>query len=232
MGRKIVVKKSGVYCIENIINNKKYIGQSYDLSNRFLDHKNLLKNNHHRNKHLQNSFNKHGADNFKFYIIDLYNIDVLNIMEVYWIEFYNTMDNRCGYNKKHGGNNGYLSEDTKRNLSESHKNPSEEKRKNMSVAHLGKIQSEESKLKKSLNYSGVNHSLFGKKRPNSSSDYFGVSKHQNKNWVVSAYNSNLKKRVYLGIYETEEVAAQVYNDYVIENDLSNPLNIFKLIEEV
>ena len=72
MGRKIVVKKSGVYCIENIINNKKYIGQSYDLSNRFIDHKNLVKNNHHRNKHLQNSFNKHGADNFKFYIIDLY----------------------------------------------------------------------------------------------------------------------------------------------------------------
>ena len=34
-------KKSGIYCIENIVNRKKYIGQSIDIEERW---KNMLVN--------------------------------------------------------------------------------------------------------------------------------------------------------------------------------------------
>ena len=42
-------KICGIYCIENLVNKKKYIGQSIDISARFKKHKNLLCNNKHNN---------------------------------------------------------------------------------------------------------------------------------------------------------------------------------------
>ena len=48
-------KICGIYCIENIINHKKYIGQSQNVFRRMYNHKNLLRNNKHHNSYLQNS---------------------------------------------------------------------------------------------------------------------------------------------------------------------------------
>ena len=36
------MQKSGIYCIENLTNRKKYIGQSVDIPNRWRQHKNEL----------------------------------------------------------------------------------------------------------------------------------------------------------------------------------------------
>ena len=60
---------SGIYCIENKINNKKYIGQSQNIKTRWNSHIRKLDKNIHDNKYLQSSWNKYGKDNFKFYII-------------------------------------------------------------------------------------------------------------------------------------------------------------------
>lgn len=62
---------TGIYKITNIINNKFYIGSaSLGFERRFIQHKSDLKQNKHRNIHLQRSYNKHGKSNFLFEIIE------------------------------------------------------------------------------------------------------------------------------------------------------------------
>lgn len=88
-----------VYCIENIFNNKKYIGSTKDISKRWRSHKNLLSKNKHPNVHLQTAWNLYTKDKFKFYIIEE-NIEesLLLNREQYYIELYDVLDREKGYN--------------------------------------------------------------------------------------------------------------------------------------
>ncbi len=61
--------KAGIYEIINKINDKKYIGSSIDLENRRRAHFSELTRKIHGNAALQNSYNKHGFENFKFNIL-------------------------------------------------------------------------------------------------------------------------------------------------------------------
>ena len=63
--------KSGVYQIINTINSNQYIGSSVNLKRRKNEHFNLLRKNKHNNKHLQNSYNKYGEENFLFVILEI-----------------------------------------------------------------------------------------------------------------------------------------------------------------
>jgi group I intron endonuclease len=65
--------KSGIYCIENTVNGKKYIGSSIDMFKRKNRHFSELRNNKHKNSKLQNSFNKHGFEFFIFYVLEFIN---------------------------------------------------------------------------------------------------------------------------------------------------------------
>ena len=51
-------KICGIYCIENRINNKKYIGMSRDIKNRWSEHKAELNTHTHVNQYLQSSWDK------------------------------------------------------------------------------------------------------------------------------------------------------------------------------
>ena len=115
----------GIYKITNTANGKVYIGQSTQLSKRLNDHRNALKNNYHSNQHLQNSYNKYG-DVFEIEII-MYcdNEEGLDFLERYYISYYDSMNSQKGYNKEDGGSlNKHLSEETKKKMSENHRDVS------------------------------------------------------------------------------------------------------------
>ena len=93
----------GIYCIVNSKNNKRYIGQTYDLSYRWMRHKSDLNCGTHHNKHLQFSWNKYGEDVFSFKILEYCSIDNLDEREIYWINFYDSANQKYGYNLADGG---------------------------------------------------------------------------------------------------------------------------------
>lgn len=66
----LINKKSGIYQIRCLINNKVYVGKSTNLKARFKNHKNTLKNNTNRNRFLQKDWNKYGESFFVFEIIE------------------------------------------------------------------------------------------------------------------------------------------------------------------
>lgn len=140
---------SGIYCIENMINGKKYIGYASNITNRWKQHKSELRGNYHDNRYLLNAWNKYGEENFKFWVIEEYpkEEEKLKLMEIYFIAYYNTFFQEGeGYNLSRGGEACF-----------GHRH-SEESKKKMSEAMSGK------KFKKSSScYFGVSFNKLSKK---------------------------------------------------------------------
>lgn len=88
----------GIYKIENIINNKIYIGSSIEFSVRLMKHKYMLRSNTHYNEYLQNSYNKYGENAFSFELIE--ECDEINLInrENHYIKKYQSNDLNYGYN--------------------------------------------------------------------------------------------------------------------------------------
>ena len=93
----------GIYCITNIDNNKRYVGQTYDLKFRWMRHKSDLRGNRHHNKHLQAAWNKYGEENFVFDELEHCPIEQLDEREIYWIEYFDSQNQEFGYNLADGG---------------------------------------------------------------------------------------------------------------------------------
>lgn len=93
------MKIIGIYCIVNRTNNKRYVGSSIDIKNRFRQHIHCLKNNKHCNKHLQAAWNKYDSSSFSFIIHSKLD-DSNNILEheEYWIKYFDSIQN--GYNQR------------------------------------------------------------------------------------------------------------------------------------
>lgn len=138
----------GIYCIENKINRKKYIGQSVDIYDRWYQHKYELSNNRHHNNHLQNAWNKYGCENFDFYIFEECDEYKLDEREKYWSELYNVYDCNMGYALRTAGQNGNF-------------RVSEETKIKMSQSHMGILGTEESKKKQSEKLKGENNPMYG-----------------------------------------------------------------------
>lgn len=96
--------KCGIYLLENIINDKLYVGQSINIEARIRSHFEVAynKNSKEYNYPLSRAIRKYGYENFNWYIIEICSKDLLNEREIYWIDYYNSI--KYGYNQVLGGN--------------------------------------------------------------------------------------------------------------------------------
>ena len=79
-------KICGIYGIKNTSTGRTYVGKSTDVKNRIYQHRSALKHGKHFNPYLQNSYNKHGADNFEYIILEQCNEKELPVKEQFWID--------------------------------------------------------------------------------------------------------------------------------------------------
>lgn len=160
----------GIYMIQNKVNNKMYIGQAVDIEDRWGEHRSGLRGGYHTNKHLQNSWERDGEENFEFSILLECEESQLNTFEEYYILELMTYNDSVGYNKNYGGKSGRPTEEAKRKISESKKgrHHSEETKRKMSESLKGKHRSEEIKRKiseaKKGKYCGEKNHWYGKHR--------------------------------------------------------------------
>lgn len=96
-------KTCGIYCIENTVDHKKYIGQSVDIGRRWSNHKYQLNKGIHENPYLQCAWDKYTADAFNFAVIEECLCSDLSEREKYYIKFCHSMADEWGYNLTHGG---------------------------------------------------------------------------------------------------------------------------------
>jgi group I intron endonuclease len=230
------MNKAGIYKIENIINNKVYIGQSVNVSSRKSQHWYALKNNKHGNTHLQNAWNKYGEENFIFKIIlyceqfeltryekaldKIYKNNSYNIREC--VDTNKGIKHDEEFKKKISESQlgRKRSELTKSRISEGNRGKplSEERKGKISKSLLGNVpwnkgipRTKECKEKISKSRVGdSNHS--GNKNKNSTSKYIGVYyKKSDNRWYLT-----FKENIYFGGFHTEVEAAMAYNEMVLE----------------
>lgn len=142
-------QKSGIYCIINMFNNKKYIGKSINIASRMANHIcSLNAKSKDSNRHLINAWHNYGKDLFKYEILEEINInsenfsDIMKDRELYWMKHYNTINRRYGYNlRQDSSSQSIVHEETKKLIRANligEKNPnfgnkwSEEQKKSMS----------------------------------------------------------------------------------------------------
>jgi group I intron endonuclease len=142
--------QSGIYSFLNLVNSKRYIGQSVDVDKRIKEHFYELRTNQDNCKRLQNAWNKYGYQNFVVETIISTENNFkpeqlkcfLDFLEESFIKSYDSFHN--GYNMSFGGEGS-----------------------------VGFKHSEESKEKISKSKSGEKHPFYGKKRPEHSENMKG-----------------------------------------------------------
>lgn len=138
--------RTGIYRIRHLESDKYYIGStSRSLMKRRNEHFYHLNKNSHSNRHLQNAWNKYGAESFVFEVLLYCDPENCLIYEQLALDHLQPEYNICLIAGNSLGRK--LSQETKRKLSEAHrgKHLSEETRRKMSKSKRGKRLSDETK---------------------------------------------------------------------------------------
>lgn len=119
-----------IYCYTNLINGKRYIGQTLNPRQRYNAHKSVYLNSNdpEYNSIIHRAFRKYGFENFEYTVLaEAKTVEELNGLEIYYIAHYNTQVPN-GYNILSGGYNASnpKSEETKQKLMKAHASLSEE----------------------------------------------------------------------------------------------------------
>ena len=246
---------SGIYCIENLVNGKKYIGQGINVEKRMWEiHANSIA--------LINAFKKYGEENFSRYVIEYCPSEELSVRETYYIKELKSHVSENGYNISWGGVapmiNRKHSEETIEKMSAcklGNKNPmfgtkgelcpsygkpkSIEAKKKMSKAKKGKSLSDNHKKNIGLAVSKrvIKDSTREKYRirfSGKNNPRFGKKSANATSKYFGVCKIKTEKHVYyrvtvnniiIGNFKKELDAAVFYNEYVISNSLDRPLNI-------
>ena len=98
-----MAKYGRIYIIRNTINSKVYIGQTkVSLKLRFQNHLSAARNG--KDYVIGKAIRKYGEENFYIELLEECTIEELNERERYWISYFNSTDNKFGYNISIGGN--------------------------------------------------------------------------------------------------------------------------------
>jgi group I intron endonuclease len=226
--------RSGIYCIENLINGKKYVGKSIEIERRMIV-------NHYSCRALMNAIKKYGKENFKIYVIEycgenvLDNKKILNKREIYWIKELHSHISEWGYNMTWGGSASPMegmhhSQESKEKmrLVRKGKHLPEEHVRNMTKSKIGSHRSDKTKKLMSENHAdfkGENHPSFDIKRKNATSKYYGIcAVHVREKIYWRAQIKIDGIGVVIGTRQFEIDAARIYDKYVVEHNINRHLN--------
>ena len=206
---------SGIYCYENLINGKKYIGQSLNIHKRQIHH--YLNQGMDGCSALQGAWNKYGCENFKFYILIECVSDkkLLNKLEIFYIKYLRSHVSEWGYNISWGGDLGNTGI----------KHTDEAKKKN-SIAHMGratwmkgKKHSNEAKLKQSLAKKGRPSNNKGKKASDETRRKQSLAK---KGKPISKATTEGSIKAHKGVPKSEEQRRKMSESQIFTKKRKNP----------
>jgi group I intron endonuclease len=153
---------AGIYCIENLLNGKKYIGQSANIKSRMFW-------KHYECPVLYKAIKKYRKENFKKYVLIYCEVKELERYEIACIKIFHSHISEHGYNISWGGDapmrGRKQSKKSRQKISEAmsgEKNP-----------FFGKQHSYESIQKQSEIKSGEKNPMFGKHHFGKKAPFFG-----------------------------------------------------------
>lgn len=152
-----------IYIHTNKVNGKRYIGQTCKYPPECRWGKNGK--GYSSNKHFTNAILKYGWNSFSHSIvISGLTLEEANLAESLLIEAFDTMNPEHGYNKKDGGNNGHLSEEARKNISQANKGKAKPPGfgKKISLAKKGHIVEANTRIILSKKCSGWHHTEEGR----------------------------------------------------------------------
>lgn len=106
----------GIYEIRNINNNKVYVGKTVNFKRRYNTYKSAYKTKRasHINGYLMSAIDKHGANSFRFTMIEACSVEEMSERELFWMVEMGSTDPLKGYNLRMDSSTGMITHQSTR----------------------------------------------------------------------------------------------------------------------